>query len=206
MTLGGVAPVRERIRFFKSAAGFREWLASHHAVAQELWVGYYKKATGRPSLTWPESVDQALCFGWIDGIRRSIDGASYTIRFTPRRPRSTWSAVNIKRVEELERRGLMQTAGRRVYEARREDQSRTYGYEQRPPQLPDALARLLRRNNAAWAFFQTQPPSYRKVASWWVISAKKEETRLRRLRQLIADSAQGRPIRPLTRSPRRRTP
>ena len=183
-----------KIRFFKSPADFRKWLEKNHASAQELSVGYYKKDSGRPSITWPESVDQALCFGWIDGIRRSVDDISYTIRFTPRRPGSIWSSVNIKRVEELSRNGLMQPAGLEAFEARKENKSGIYAYEQRSAELPATYEKTLRKNKAAWDFFYAQPPSYRKLAFWWVVSAKKEETRLKRLEKLIQESAEGRRV------------
>ena len=187
-----------KITFFKSPADFRKWLKAHHAEAQELWVGFYKKASGRPSITWPQSVDEALCFGWIDGIRKSVDDASYTIRFTPRRQRSTWSSVNIKRAQELSEQGLMQQAGVKAFQAREENRSGIYSYEQRSPQLPAAYERVVRMNKAAWKFFQAQAPSYRKAANWWVLSAKKEETRLKRLDKLIEYSAQGQTIPPFT--------
>jgi uncharacterized protein YdeI (YjbR/CyaY-like superfamily) len=181
-------------RFFKTQADFRAWLLKHHDRADELWVGYYKRDSGRPSVTWPESVDEALCFGWIDGIRKRIDEISYAIRFTPRRARSTWSAVNIKRVQALIGQGLMQPDGLKAYGARREDASATYSYEQRPADLGKPYASLLKKNKAAWAFFQQQPPSYRRVVSWWVVGAKREETRLRRLERVITFSAQGQRI------------
>ncbi len=189
-----------KVSFFKSSSAFRKWLEKHHATARELWVGYYKKGSGKPSLTWPESVDQALCFGWIDGIRKSIDEVSYTIRFSPRKPRSIWSAVNIKRAQALAAQGLMQPAGLQAFQARQENRSRIYSYEQRQDQLPEAYAQTLRQNKAAWDFFQAQAAWSRKAAGWWVTSAKKEETRLKRLDQLIEDSAQGRTIPPLTRN------
>lgn len=186
--------------FFATPADFRAWLEAHHAESQELWVGYYKKGSGRPSLTWPESVDEALCFGWIDGIRKSIDGVSYAIRFTPRKTSSTWSAINIKRVEELTALGLMRPAGQAAFEKRAEEKSGIYAYEQRQvAELSQAQAAQFRANPTAWEFFQSQAPSYRKTAVWWVVSAKKEETRQKRLAALIADSAQGRTIPPLTR-------
>lgn len=181
-----------QITFFESPGEFRKWLEMHHATAKELWVGYYKKGTGKPSMTWPESVDQALCFGWIDGIRKSVDEDSYTIRFTPRKPGSTWSSVNIKRVQELSEQGLMQPMGLQAFAARKENKSGIYSYEQRGDQLPEPYAGRLRKKKAAWDFFQAQPPSYRKAAYWWVVSAKKEETRLKRLEQLIEASAEGR--------------
>jgi uncharacterized protein YdeI (YjbR/CyaY-like superfamily) len=177
--------------FFKSPVDFRKWLEKHHATAQELWVGFHKKASGKPSITWPESVDEALCFGWIDGIRKSVDDVSYTIRFTPRKPRSVWSAVNIKRVEELNRQGRMRPAGHKAHEARIEKKSGIYSYEQRKAELEEPYGKRLRQNKEAWTFFQAQPPSYRKAANWWVLSAKKEETRIKRLEKLIEDSSQG---------------
>lgn len=187
------------ILFFDSPAAFRRWLARHHASATELQVGYWKKGSGHPSLTWPESVDEALCFGWIDGVRHAVDAERYTIRFTPRRPGSTWSAINIRRVAELTEAGRMKPAGLKAFAARQEQRSGTYSYEQRSPDLPEPYARLFRRHKAAWAFYQAQPPSYRKAANWWVVSAKQEATRLKRLDTLIADSAAGRRIGPLRR-------
>lgn len=189
--------------FFATPAEFRAWLAAHHLTSQELWVGFYKKGSGQPSITWPEAVDEALCVGWIDGIRKSIDDVSYTIRFTPRKADSTWSAVNIKRVAELEAAGLMQPAGLKAFGKRKEAKSGIYAYEQRDTaMLGDAYEQQFRTNQQAWDFFQAQPPWYRRTATWWVISAKKEETRLKRLATLIEDSAQGRTIASLTRSPK----
>lgn len=186
--------------FFRSPSELREWLEKNHATVNELWVGYYKKNSGKPSITWPESVDEALCFGWIDGIRKSIDEISYTIRFSPRKPGSIWSAVNIKRAQDLADQGLMHPAGLQAFQARKENRSGIYSYEQRHDQLPEEYAEKLRKNKAAWDFFQAQPAWYRKAAGWWVVSAKKEETRLRRLDKLIEDSALGRTIPPLTRN------
>jgi len=188
-----------KVKFFKSPSEFRRWLERHHASAQELQVGYYKKGSGKSSITWAESVDEALCFGWIDGIRRKLDDESYTIRFTPRRPRSTWSAINIKRVEELAREGRMQPAGLQAFQARMENRSGIYSYEQRSDKLDAPYEKKLKANKAAWAFFQSQSAAYRRNACWWVVSAKKEETRLQRLATLIEDSARGRTIPPLTR-------
>lgn len=182
------------IKFFKTPGDFRKWLERHHATERELWVGYYKKDSGKPSITWPESVDQALCFGWIDGIRKSVDALSYATRFTPRRKKSIWSAVNIKRVQELTAQGLMQPAGLAAFAARTENRSGIYAYEQRTGKLAAPYEKKLRQNKAAWDFFQAQTPSYRKLASWWVVSAKKEETRLKRLAKLIEDSAHGRKL------------
>jgi uncharacterized protein YdeI (YjbR/CyaY-like superfamily) len=192
--------------FFTSPAEFGAWLEANHAQASELWVGFHKKSSGLPSMTWPEAVDEALCFGWIDGVRKSIDETSYANRFTPRKTRSTWSAVNIKRVQELVAQGRMRPAGLKAFAARAEDKSAIYSYEQRDAvELGDAYERQVRDNHAAWDFFQTQPPSYRKAAIWWVVSARKEETRLRRLTALIDDSAAGRRIASLI-PPSARTP
>ena len=183
-----------KVKFFKTPSDFRKWLAAHHATETELWVGFYKKDSGKASITWPQSVDEALCFGWIDGIRKNIDEVSYKIRFTPRKQRSTWSAVNIKRVGELTEQGLMQKAGLEAFAARQENRSGIYSYEQRSPELPVQYAKKLKKNASAWKFFQAQPPSYRKAVNWWVVSAKQEETRLKRLDKLIDDSAAGRRI------------
>jgi uncharacterized protein YdeI (YjbR/CyaY-like superfamily) len=180
-----------KITFFESSSDFRDWLEMHHGDARELWVGFYKRNSGKPSITWPESVDQALCFGWIDGVRKSIDELSYMIRFSPRKSTSIWSAINIKRAEELSTQGLMRPAGTKAYQLRKENRSGIYSYEQRSATLPDAYEKTLKANKAAWDFFQAQPPSYRKIAFWWVVSAKKEETRLKRLEKLIEYSAQG---------------
>lgn len=176
--------------FFPTPADFRRWLQAHHATEKELLVGFYKTGSGKPSITWPESVDQALCFGWIDGIRKRVDDESYTIRFTPRKPTSTWSAVNIKRVEELTQLGLMTPDGLKAFEARKENRSGIYSYEQRTAELPPEYAKVLKANRAAWTFFQAQPASYRKAAMWWIVSAKQDATRLKRLTQLIELSAQ----------------
>ena len=181
-------------KFFKTPADFRKWFEAHHVSAPELWVGFYKKTSGKPSITWPQSVDEALCFGWIDGIRKSIDDVSYKIRFTPRQPRSTWSAVNIKRAQQLIDQGLVRPAGLKAFAAREENRSGIYSYDQRSPELPNQYGKKLKKDLAAWRFFQAQPPSYRKAANWYVLSAKKEETRLKRLDALIEYSAQGRRI------------
>jgi uncharacterized protein YdeI (YjbR/CyaY-like superfamily) len=188
--------------FFATPDEFRAWLDKHHATESEVLVRLYKKGSGRPSITWPESVDQALCFGWIDGVRRRIDDESYTIRFTPRKARSTWSAVNVKRVGELTAEGLMHPAGLAAFERRSDDKTAIYAYEQRKAAKLDAeQERRFKADEKAWAWFQAQAPSYRRTATYWVISAKKAETRQRRLERLIADSAAGRPIPSLT--PRR---
>ena len=187
--------------FFATQAAFRAWLEKHHADTSELLVGFYKKTSGKPSITWLESVDAALSYGWIDGVRKSIDEESYTIRFTPRKRGSTWSVVNIKRVGELSKLGLMHSAGLEAFEKRDERKSALYSYEQRHrATLSEAFEKQFRGNTAAWEFFQSQAPSYQRLATHWVTSAKKEETRLSRLRTLIADSSAGLRIGPLRRS------
>jgi uncharacterized protein YdeI (YjbR/CyaY-like superfamily) len=178
-------------KFFRTPADFRTWLEKNHATAAELWVGFYKKASGKASITWPESVDQALCFGWIDGIRKRVDEISYQIRFTPRRCGSIWSAINIKRAKDLARQKQMRPIGLKAFAARIENKSGIYSYEQRKTGLEEPYAKLLRKNKAAWDFFEKQPPSYQKMIGWWIISAKKEETRMARLAKLISESASG---------------
>jgi uncharacterized protein YdeI (YjbR/CyaY-like superfamily) len=183
--------VSTKPRYFRSPAEFRAWLERHHATADVLWVGFYKVGSGKLSMTWPESVDEALCFGWIDGVRKSVDELRYVIRFSPRKPGSVWSSVNIKRARELIDRALMRPAGLKAFETRKENKSGIYSYEQRRAELEEPYSRLLAKNEAAWRFFQSQPPYYRKVVSWWIVSAKKEETRLKRLEKLIAHSVRG---------------
>lgn len=177
------------LKFFAKPADLRKWFEKNHDRLSEQWVGFYKKGSGRPSITWPESVDEALCFGWIDGVRKSIDDESYKIRFTPRKKTSTWSAVNIKRVGELVELGLMHPSGLAAFERREEKRSRIYSYEQGDVDLDPHYLRQFKRNKKAWAFFESQPPSYRKTATHWVIRAKQESTRLKRLGTLIEDSA-----------------
>ena len=177
--------------YFPSPAAFRAWLAQHHATATELVVGFHKTGTGTPSMTWTESVREALCFGWIDGIRRRVDEARYTIRFTPRKKGSIWSAVNVKHVEELISAGLMQAAGLRAFEARSSARSGVYAFEQEKVELPPEFVARFRKQKKAWAWFEAAAPSYRRPAMWWVISAKREDTREKRLQQLIECSAEG---------------
>ena len=181
-------------RFFPTPAAFRKWLAANHAKSQELWVGFYKKGSGKPSIDWPQSVDEALCFGWIDGIRKSIDEESFKIRFTPRRPGSIWSAVNMRNVERLIKDQRMQPAGMKAWEARKEYRSGIYAYEQRPQELVEPYATKFKKNKTAWKFFLAQPAGYRKLMTWYIVSAKQEETRLKRLERLIEESAQGKRI------------
>jgi len=178
-------------KFFRTPEDFRIWLEKNHTTATELWVGFYKRDSGKRSITWPESVDQALCFGWIDGVRKRVDEISYQIRFTPRRRGSIWSATNIKRAKKLVEQNRMRPTGLRAFAARIENKSGIYSYEQRTTELEESHATHLKKNKAAWNFFQTQPPSYRKMISWWIVSAKKEETRMARLAKLISESAKG---------------
>jgi uncharacterized protein YdeI (YjbR/CyaY-like superfamily) len=181
--------------FFATPAEFRAWLEEHHESETELLVGFYRTSTGRPSITWPESVDEALCFGWIDGVRRSRDADSYTIRFTPRKPTSTWSTVNIARVADLTGQGRMRPAGLAAFERRSAKRSSIYAYEQAaPPGLTAAEEAQFQADAGAWEFFGTQAPSYRKTVVHWVSSAKRPETRERRLATLIAESAAGRRV------------
>ena len=176
-------------KFFPTPSAFRKWLAANHAKSKELWVGFYKKDSGKPSITWPESVDEALCFGWIDGVRKSIDAESYMIRFSPRNPNSIWSAVNIRNMDRLIKEKRVAPAGMKAYAARKEYRSGIYSYEQRPVELVEPYASQFRRNKAAWEFFQAQPPGYRKMMTWYIVSAKQEQTRLARLEKLIDASA-----------------
>ena len=186
--------------FFANPAKFRAWLEKHHSTHAELSVGFYKRDSGRPSITWPESVDAALCFGWIDGVRNSIDAVSYRIRFTPRKPTSTWSAINVKRVAELTKLGLMHPAGIKAFETRKGDKTGIYAYEQRKTaKLPPQYEKKFRANKRAWAFFQKQPPWYQRTATYRVISAKQAATREKRLAELIRDSEAGLSIKELRR-------
>ena len=182
-------------KFFPTPADFRAWLEENHTSEKELWVGFYRKGTGKPSITWPESVDQALCFGWIDGIRKTLDAESYVIRFTPRRRGSIWSNVNTRRAGELISDGLMQAAGKRAFEARDPVKSGIYSFERtKPAKLPPAMKKVFMANKRAWKFFQSQPPGYRALVTNWIITAKQETTRDRRLATLMKDSAEGRRI------------
>ena len=175
--------------YFETPADFRAWLAANHPTAESLWVGFYKKGTGRKSMTWPEAVDEALCYGWIDGVRKGIDAGSYTIRFTPRKKGSVWSTVNVNRVRALTELGLMHPTGLAAFEARKEDRSGIYSHEQGDVEMPEPYLGLLREDAAAWEFYEKQTASYRKAVNWWVASARKDETRRRRLDSLVACSA-----------------
>lgn len=182
--------------FFKTPADFRKWLQKNHTTALELIVGYYKVDSGKPSITWPQSVDQALCFGWIDGIRRSIDTDSYCIRFTPRRPNSLWSAVNIKKMKELQEAGLMTPAGLAVFTNR--NPAKTYSYENKETVLDKKLESAFKKNKKAFTYFSTQTKSYQKTAIHWVMSSPKQETREKRMLTLILDCEAGQKIKPLS--------
>ncbi len=175
--------------YFKTPAEFRAWLEQNHTKVEFLLVGFYKKGTGQPSMTWPESVDEALCFGWIDGVRKGVDADRYTIRFTPRKAGSVWSTVNVNKIQVLLDQGRMQPAGVAAFEKRKEARSGIYSHEQQDVELPEPYLGVLHGNARAWEFFEKQPASYRKAASWWVASAKQEKTRLTRLEKLVAYSA-----------------
>ena len=178
--------------YFPTPADFRAWLTENHAAHTELFVGFHKKDSGKPSITYPEALDQALCFGWIDGVRKSISPTSYMVRFTPRKPKSYWSKVNTKRANELVKQDLMQPPGAKVFQARDLTTTNRYSFERETAKLPPAFTRQFKSNPEAWTFFQSQPPYYKRVATFWVVSAKQEPTRLRRLESLIATSARHR--------------
>ncbi len=187
-------------RFFPTVAKLRAWLDKNHDRESELWVGFHKTDSGKPSITWPESVDEALCVGWIDGVRKSVDATSYMIRFTPRRPASIWSNVNIAKIAKLTEEGRMKPAGLAAYALRTDARSGVYQYENRTvtrdtAQLEPEAERTFRKNAAAWRFFEAQPPYYRKIATFYVASAKRPETRTKRLLSLIAHSAKGERLR-----------
>ncbi len=184
--------------YFESAAAFRKWLEKNHDQADELLVGFHKKGSGKPSMTWPESVDEALCFGWIDGVRRSVDDERYTIRFTPRRTdKSIWSAVNLRKMDALIQAGRVAPAGMAAYERRPKDKA-PYSFEQRPESFGPEYEKQFRANRKAWAFFEAQPPGYRRIAMWYVLSAKQDETRQRRLQHVIGVSARGERLEAMT--------
>ena len=180
------------VRYFKTRADFRKWMERNHAKVNELNVGFYKKGTGSASITYREALDEALCFGWIDGVRRTVDGERYAQRFTPRRTGSVWSLVNINRVKELEKQGLMHAAGLKAFEGRDVARARKHSEERGNLPFDAAAEKRFKANKGAWAFFAAQPAGYRKIATWWVMSGKKPETRARRLQALIEDSASGR--------------
>lgn len=188
----------EDVIFFQDPDAFRKWLEKNHLVKTEQWVGFYKKNSGLKSITWPESVDQALCFGWIDGIRKSIDEISYKIRFTPRKPRSHWSAVNIKKMSMLKKKGLLKPAGIKAFSFKDDRKSERASYEQTGEvKLADKYLKVLKRDQQAWEDYCARPPSYRKQCIWWIMSAKREDTRSRRLELLIESCKKGVKIPPL---------
>ena len=199
-------PQPHDVLFFPSSAQLRKWFETNHATASELWLGYHLKKTGRPSVTWQDAVDQELCFGWIDSVRYSLGDDTTAQRLTPRRKGSTWSAINIKRYRELEALGLVHPNGRAAFERRDEVRSRVYSYENRSRGFDAATEAELRKHKRAWKFYESQPPSYRKTIAFWVMSAKQEETRKRRLARLIEHSQDGERVPPFVSPARRRAP
>lgn len=185
--------------FFKSPDELRKWFEKNHAKERVVWVGFYKKGTGIDSITWSESVDQALCFGWIDGIRKKVDDKCYKIRFTPRNPKSHWSAVNLEKIKQLKKAGLLMPAGLNVFNARNKENARKASFESEEKSLSKELADKLKSNKGAFEFFENIAPSYRKATIHWIMSAKQEATRLRRLNILIESSLEGKKIPPLRR-------
>ncbi len=192
-------PMPEDVRFFATAAELRAWFEANHETAAELWLGYLRRRTGKPSVTWQDVVDQELCFGWIDSVRYPLDSERSAQRITPRRRRSIWSAVNIRRFRELEQLGLVHPGGRAAFAARDEERSAIYAYENRSAQLDPGRAALFRNHRKAWAHFQDEAPWYQRTVTFWVMSAKRDETRDRRLQELIEESAVGRRVKALRR-------
>jgi len=187
-----------KLKYFKSAADFRAWLEANHTGTMELWLGFYKKDSGKGGITYAEALDEALCFGWIDGIRKRVDELSFTQRFTPRKPKSIWSLINIGHVKRLTKAGRIKPSGLKAFAARTDAKSGVYSFENKPRELSPELVRQFKSDKAAWEFFQQQPPGYRRVTSFWVTSAKQKETRQRRLAQLMSDSKRGRRLGLLT--------
>ena len=190
---------RDEATWFSTPAGLRDWLEANHATETELWVGLRKKHVPG-GVTWAEAVDEVLCYGWIDGVTHRVDDDGYTSRITPRTPRSIWSAVNLKRIEELIALDLVRPSGLKAYRERDLSRAGLYAFEQESVAFDQDQAATFAANEAAWSFFQTQPPGYRRLATWWVISARRPETRTRRLAQLIDDSANGRRLKQYARS------
>jgi uncharacterized protein YdeI (YjbR/CyaY-like superfamily) len=186
------APKPRDVIFFASPAELRDWFAAHHERADELWVGYHRKATGRPTVTWPQAVDEALCVGWIDGVRYRLDDERHAQRFTPRRKGSIWSAINAKRATELIEEGRMRPAGVKAFEARSPEKTAIYSYEREAAAFTEEQQARFEADEPAWAFFQAQAPSYRRSITHWVSSAKRDETRQRRFEKLLEDSQAGR--------------
>lgn len=185
---------KELCNFFPTSKSLRKWFEKNHNKEKELWIGFYKVSTGKPSVTWSQSVDEALCFGWIDGIRKSIDEESYCIRFTPRNPKSNWSAVNIQKVECLTQLGLMKPQGLKAFGFREDKKSRVYSYENLSVSFNSSFKKKFKANKKAWQYFVSTSPSYQKITTRWVMSAKQEATRLKRLEELIRDCAEGKKI------------
>lgn len=185
------------VKIFRTPTEFHEWLERSHDKVQELWVGIHNKQAGKTSITYREALDAALCFGWIDGVRKSVNATTYTVRFTPRKPRSYWSTVNIRRFEELKRLGRIAAPGLAAFENRSQDSGK-YSFENRPSKLDPTLEKQFKASQKAWEFFSAQAPWYRRTSIFWVVSAKKEETRLKRLATLIRDSENGKRLGMLT--------
>jgi len=183
-----------KLRYFKQPADLRRWLLKHHRAEQELWIAFWRKHSGKPSVTHPEALDQALAFGWIDGVGKRVDENSYAVRFTPRRRGSVWSNVNIANVARLKKAGVMHPSGLAVFTSRDPKKSGIYSFENRPKRLTPQCLKIFKANRASWTFFSAQPPGYRRLATWYVMSAKKDETRLRRLRRLISESQKNKRI------------
>ena len=173
--------------FFESQESFRDWLDTHHKTETELWVGFHKVSTNKSSMTWSQSVDEALCYGWIDGLRKTVDSDNYCIRFTPRRPNSIWSDINIRKVEEMSEKGLMQLAGLEAYSKRKEERSRVYSFESDTKAFTDKFETLFKSHTKAWDYFMAQAPSYKKMVIHWIMSAKQEQTQLSRLEKAIVE-------------------
>lgn len=190
----------ENVKFFSTQSALHKWYLKNHNKAPEQWIGFHKVSTGKKSITYSQALDEALAFGWIDGIRKGIDETSYVIRYTPRRPGSVWSAVNIRRAGELIKLGVMQPAGLEAFKRRRDDRSAIYAYENKDKKLSAAYEKKFRQNKKAWKFFQAQAPWYKRTASYWVINAKQEATKLKRLETLIKDSQNGQRIAHLQRT------
>jgi uncharacterized protein YdeI (YjbR/CyaY-like superfamily) len=186
------APTPHDVIFFASPEELRDWFDANHAIAEELWVGYHRKATGRPTVTWPQAVDEALCVGWIDGVRYRLDEERHAQRFTPRRKGSTWSAINTKRADQLIAEGRMRPAGEKAFDARSPEKTAIYAYEREAAAFTKEQQARFEADDAAWTFFRAQAPSYRRSIMHWVSSAKREETRERRFVKLLDDSRAGR--------------
>jgi uncharacterized protein YdeI (YjbR/CyaY-like superfamily) len=180
-----------RPQFFSSPSQFHQWLMKNHDSSEELLVGFHKKTSGKKSITYPEALDEALCFGWIDGVRKSLGESSYTIRFTPRKAKSIWSLVNVRHVERLKKEGRMQRSGLAAFALRDAKRTGVYSFENKPRELSPEFQKTFRANKKAWGFYEVQPPFFRRTSAFWVMSAKKEETRVRRLKHLIEASAKG---------------